>query len=153
MVAGRSAAASAKTKIFDADQKSVETMFFDASKDVPKTLEINDPATVDQPSAKVTEPLSLKEKTIEKGYRALEVGTVALALAHNWLQWLYIDRQSYGSIANFLTSAEFLIWLLLLFAGAAAGLLTLKFARRKELAYLGLLILAVNFLLLLVPRR
>ena len=143
----------AETKVLDNNQNSIETMFFDASKEVPKTLKVNNPATVEQPSAGATEPVSLKRKTIEKGYRALEVGTVTLALAHNWWQWVYVDHQNYGSIANFLTSAEFLIWLLLLFAGVALGLLTLKFSRKKELAYVGLLILAINFLLLLVPRR
>jgi hypothetical protein len=143
----------ADTKVLNADHQSIETMFFDASKEVPKTLELNNQATVEQPPERATEPVSLKQKTIEKGYRALEVGTVALALAHNWWQWVYVDHQSYGSIGNFLTSAEFLSWLLMLFAGVALGLLTLKFSRKKELAYIGLLILAINFLLLLVPRK
>lgn len=146
-------ATTADTKVLDNDRKSVETMFFDASKNVPKTLEINDPATVNQPPANATEQVSLKQKTIEKGHRALEVGTVVVALAHNWWQWVYVDHQNYGSIGNFLTSAEFLIWLPMLFAGVALGLLTLKFSRKKELAYVGLLILAINFLLLLVPRK
>jgi len=143
----------AETKVLTADQKSIETMFFDASKEVPTTLEMNDPATIDQSPKGATEPVSLKQKTIEKGYRALEVGTIVFALAHNWWQWVYVDHQNYGSISNFLTSVEFLIWLLMLLAGVALGLLTLKFSRKKELAVIGLLILAINFLLLLVPRK
>jgi hypothetical protein len=144
----------AETKPFITDQKSIETMFFDGRSELPKTVEMKDSTTVVQPSAAVTEqPLSLKQKTVQKGYRALEVGTLVFALAHNWWQWLYVDRQSYGSIGNFLLSADFLIWFLLLVAGTVSGLLTLKLSRKKELAYAGLVILAINFLLLLVPRK
>jgi hypothetical protein len=144
----------AETKSFITDQKSIETVFFDASAELPKTVAVNDPATIVQPSAVVTEqPLSLKQKTVEKGYRALEIGTLVFALAHNWWQWLYLDRQSYGSIGNFLFSANFLVWFLLLAAGTTSGILSLKLSRKKDLAYAGLIILEINFLLLLVPRK
>ncbi len=142
----------AETKSFVTDQKSIETVFFDGRAELPKT--INSSATVVQPAAAVTEqPLSLKQKTVEKGYRALEIGTLVLALAHNWWQWVYVDRQSDGSIGNFLLSANFLVWFLLLAAGTTLGVSSLKFSRRKDLAYAGLVILAINFLLLLVPRK
>jgi hypothetical protein len=134
-------------------QKNIETMFFDASAGLPKTVEVKDSATVIQPPAGVTEKISLKQNAVEKGYRALEIGTLVFALAHNWWQWLYVDRQSYGSVSNFLFSADFLVWVLLLFAGTMAGLLTLKLSRKKGLAYVGLVILAINFLLLLVPKK
>ncbi len=144
----------AETKPFITNQKSVETVFFDGRAELPKTVEMKDSTTVVQPSAVVTEqPLSLKQKTVEKGYRALEVGTLVFALAHNWWQWVYVDRQSYGSIGNFLFSANFLVWFLLLAAGTASGIFSLKLSRKKDLAYAGLIILAINFLLLLVPRK
>jgi len=143
-----------KTEPVVRDQKNVETMFFDASAGIPKTVEVKDSAaTAIQSPASETKPLSLKENAVEKGSRALEIGTIVFALAHNWWQWLYVDRQNYGSIANFLFSADFLIWFLLLLAGTVAGLLTLKLSRRKGMAYVGLVILAINFLLLLVPRK
>ena len=143
-----------ETKPFITNQKSVETVFFEGRGELPKTVEMKDSSTVVQPPAGVTEqPLSLKQKTVEQGYRALEVGTLVFALAHNWWQWLYVDRQSYGSIGNFLLSANFLIWFLLLAAGTTSGILSLKLSRKKELAYAGLVILAINFLLLLVPRK
>lgn len=142
-----------KTEPAARDQKSVETMFFDASAGIPKTVEVKDSANTVRSSANETKPLSLKENAVEKGSRALEIGTMVFALAHNWWQWLYVDRQNYGSIANFLFSADFLIWFLLLLAGTIAGLLTLKLSRRKGMAYAGLVVLAINFLLLLVPRK
>jgi hypothetical protein len=144
-----------KTEPVVRNQKSVETMFFDASAGItPKTVEVRDSAaTAVQSPANETKPLSLKENAVEKGSRALEISAIVFALAHNWWQWLYVDRQNYGSIANFLFSADFLIWFLLLLAGTAAGLLTLKLSRRKGMAYAGLVILAINFLLLLVPRK
>jgi len=135
------------------NQNNIETMFFDASAELPKTVEVKNPATVNQSPPSLTKSASLKENAVEKGYRALEIGTLVFALAHNWLQWLYIDRQNYGSLVNFLSSAEFLIWISLLLAGTAAGLLTLKLSRKKGMAYAGLVILAINFLLLLVPRK
>jgi hypothetical protein len=143
-----------ETKSFVTDQKSIETVFFEGRTELPKTVEVKDSATVVQPAAAVTkQPLSLKQKTVQKGYRALEVGTVIFALAHNWWQWVYVDRQSYGSIGNFLFSANFLVWFLLLAAGTTSGIFSLKLSGKKDLAYTGLIILAINFLLLLVPRK
>ena len=148
-----SSATTADTKVLNTKQNKIETMPFDASTGLPKTVEVKDSVTAIQPPAGVTESVSLKQNAVEKGYQALEIGTLVFALAHNWWQWLYVDRQNYGSISNFLFSADFLIWFLLLSAGTAAGLLTLKFSRRKTLAYAGLVILAINFLLLLVPKK
>jgi len=142
-----------KTGAVNANQKNIETMFFDASAGIPKTVEVKDSATAIQSPANETKPLSLKENAVEKGSRALEISAIVFALAHNWWQWLYVDRQNYGSIANFLFSADFLIWFLLLLTGTSAGLLALKLSRRKGMAYAGLVILAINFLLLLVPRK
>jgi len=148
VVAG--SATTAGTRTPKTDQSSVETMFFDALSGAPKTGETVPAKTG---SADAMQTVSLKEKAIEKGYRVLEIGTLCLALAHNWWQWLYVDRQNYGSISNFLLSAEFLIWFLMLSAGAASGFLTIKLSRKKELGYVGLIILAINFLLLIVPKK
>jgi hypothetical protein len=146
-------ATAAETKVFDRNQNRIETMFYERGGEVPQTVEVKNPATINQTANQTETTVSLKEKAVEKGSRALEIGTLVLALAHNWWQWLYVDRQNYGTISNFLFSAEFLIWILMLFAGAICGLLTLKFSRKKDLGYAGLIILAINFLLLLVPRR
>jgi hypothetical protein len=145
-------ASAADTKVLNTDQKDVESGFFNDRAEVPQTARFEEMAKPNA-SPQETKLNSLKQKTIEKSYQALEVGTVVFALAHNWWQWLYVDRQSYGSVSGFLFSADFLIWLLLLLAGTTAGLLTLKFSRRKTLGYVGLIILAINFLLQLVPRR
>src|SRR5687767_4561374 len=105
-----SRATAAETKVFNKNQSSVETMFAGRSGgEVPQTVEVKNPATINQAAANQTETMvSLKQNAVEKGYRALEIGTLVFALAHNWLQWLYIERQSYGTISNFLLSAEFL---------------------------------------------
>ena len=149
----RSTATAADTKVFNTAQNSIETAFFDSRAEVPQTVKANDALKTNTLQPDETKLTSLKQNAVEKGYRALEIGTLVIALANNWLQWLYIERQSYGTLTNFLFSVEFLIWLLLLFAGAAAGLLTLKLSRTKTLAYVGLVVLAINFVLLLVPKK
>lgn len=148
-------ATAAETKVFERNQNSVETMFANhAGGEVPQTVAAKNPATINQAAANRTETtVSLKEKAVEKGSHALEIGTLVFALAHNWWQWVYVDRQTYGSISGFLFSVEFLLWFVTLLAGTVLGLLTVKFSQRKTLAYVGLIILAVNFLLMLVPRR
>ena len=151
----RSTATVADTKVFSTAENSVATAFFEQrGAEVPQTADANSPAakTTSLP-ADDTKLTSLKQNAVETGSRALEIGTLVLALANNWLQWLYIERQHYGTFTNFVFSVEFLFWLLLLFAGAAAGLLTLKLSRTKTLAYVGLVILAINFVLLLVPKK
>lgn len=149
----RSTATAADTKVFNTAQNSVATAFFDSRAEVPQTIEASEAAKTTALAADETKPISLKQNAVEKGYRALEIGTLVFALANNWLQWLYIERQHYGTLTNFLFSVEFLLWLLLLFAGTVAGLLTLKLSRTKTLAYVGLVILAINFMLLLVPKK
>ena len=152
----RSTATAADTKVFNtAAQNSVATAFFDQrGGEVPQTAGANQAGNLNAPTtANETKVTSLKQNAVETGSRALEIGTLVIALANNWLQWLYIERQHYGTLTNFIFSVEFLFWLLLLFAGVAAGLLTLKLSRTKTLAYVGLVILAINFVLLLVPKK
>lgn len=135
---------------------SVETVFYEraGAGQAPPTIAVEEAAPLAGRAGEEPQPIaSLKQKAAEKGSRALEISAIALALAHNWWQWLYVARESSGSIAAFLLSAEFLIWFLLLGGGAASGLLALKFSRGKALAYVSLIVLAINFLLVLVPRR
>ena len=85
--------------------------------------------------------------------KVLEIAPVVVALAHNWWQWLYLEKQYYSSFMDYVFSANFLMWLLLLGAGAAICLYSLKRSERKGFAYTGLVILAINLILFLVPRR
>lgn len=141
------------TEQFSVDEKSIETMFSNRNAELPKTVAANDIETFKQNSPIQTQSSSLKEKAVEKGYRTLEISSLVFALAHNWWQWLYVERQNYGSISAFLFSADFIIWVFLLLTGTVAGLLTLKFSRNKTLGYISLVVLAINLLLILVPHK
>jgi hypothetical protein len=85
--------------------------------------------------------------------KTLEVAPIVLALAHNWWQWLYLENQYVSSIASYLLSANFLMWLVLLSAGVGISLTALKRLQNKAFAYISLVILAINLILFLVPRR
>jgi hypothetical protein len=83
----------------------------------------------------------------------LELAPVVIALAHNWWQWLYLEKQYYSSFMDYFFSANFLMWLLLLAAGIGISLYSIKRSERKGFAYTGLVIFAINLILFLVPRR
>lgn len=85
--------------------------------------------------------------------KVLEIAPAVIALAHNWWQWLYLEKQYYSSFMEYVFSANFLMWLLLLAGGVAISLYSLKRSERKGFAYTGLVILAINLILFLVPRR
>lgn len=85
--------------------------------------------------------------------KVLEIAPVVLALAHNWWQWLYLENQYVSSIASYILSANFLMWLVLLAAGIGISLTALKRIQNKAFAYISLVILAINLILFLVPRR
>ncbi|HKX83862.1 MAG TPA: hypothetical protein VJL58_06570, partial [Pyrinomonadaceae bacterium] len=85
--------------------------------------------------------------------KALEVAPLVLALAHNWWQWLYLENQYVSSVASYILSANFLMWLVLLAAGVGISLTALKRLQNKAFAYISLVILAINLILFLVPRR
>lgn len=85
--------------------------------------------------------------------KILEILPVAIALAHNWWQWLYLEKQYYTGFLEYVFSANFLMWLLLLGVGAGISLYSIKRSERKGFAYIGLVILAINLILFLVPRR
>jgi len=84
---------------------------------------------------------------------ALEYAAIAIALAHNWWQWLYLERQYVSSIFDYVFSANFLMWLLLLASGTGISLLVVRKGERKIFGILSLVILAINLILFLVPRR
>lgn len=94
-----------------------------------------------------------KEKVVQKTNKVLEVAPVVISLAQNWWQWLYLDNQSYSTFSTYFLSSNFLVWLLLLVSGAAVGLFALRRSQNKGFAITSLVILAVNLILFLVPRR
>ena len=121
---------------------------------IPPTLETNLPNKAETPSSVETAKTNdLKEKAVSQSYKALEIAPIVVSLAHNWWQWVYLNNQYYSSFSAYVFSANFLMWLLLLIASAAVGLLALKLCSNKGFAYTGLVILAINLLLFLVPKR
>ncbi len=86
-------------------------------------------------------------------YKILEIAPIVLALSHNWWQWLYLNNQYYSSLATYVLSANFLMWVLLLIAGATVSLLALRHSRNRIFIYTSLIILSINLLLFLVPKR
>jgi hypothetical protein len=95
----------------------------------------------------------IKEKVTVQTYKILEVAPIVLSLTHNWWQWIHLNNQYYSSLSGFLVSANFLMWLLLLLAGATVSFFALKKCENKAFAYTSFVILAVNFILFLVPKR
>ena len=84
---------------------------------------------------------------------AFEYASIAIALAHNWWQWLYLEKQYVSSILDYIFSANFLMWLVLLVSGTAISLFVVRRSDRKIFGILSLVILAINLILFLVPRR
>ena len=83
----------------------------------------------------------------------METAPIVLALAHNWWQWLYLEKQYVSSITEYILSANFLMWLLLLASGILVSLLAVKHSKDKTLGIISLVALAINLILFLVPRR
>jgi hypothetical protein len=90
---------------------------------------------------------------VSKAGKLLEPAPIVLALLHNWWQWIYLEKEYISSIASYILSANFLMWLLLLVGGTAISLFVLKKSENKTFAYVSLVILAINLILFLVPRR
>lgn len=95
----------------------------------------------------------IKEKITYKGYRTIEIAPIILALAHNYWQWLYLNKTAFPDTISFLTSSNFFGWLLLLFIGAIVSFIALKYGKYKGFAITSLVILAINLLLSLVPNK
>lgn len=103
--------------------------------------------------AKTTKVQELKEKAVDRGYKILEIAPIVLALIHNYWQWLYVDKEKFHTIGEFLLSVNFIVWLILLLIGIGLSFSTVKFGRNKGFAITSLIILAINLLLFIVPRR
>ena len=95
----------------------------------------------------------INEKVVQQSNNVLEIAPIVVALAHNWWQWIYLNSQYYSSFSSYVLSANFLMWLLLLMVGTVAGLFALKRCRNKGFAVASLVILSINLILFLVPRR
>lgn len=92
-------------------------------------------------------------EAVSRSNVVFEYAAVAIALAHNWWQWLYLEKQYYSSFFEYVFSANFLMWLLLLVAGTAISLFALRKSSNKTFGVVSLVILAINLILFLVPRR
>ena len=103
--------------------------------------------------AKTTKVQELKEKAVDRGYKVLEIAPIVFALIHNYWQWLYVDKQRFSTVTEFILSANFMVWLLFLLIGAIVSIFALKLAKNKGFAITSLIILAINLLLFIVPRR
>ena len=95
----------------------------------------------------------LGQEPIVKPAPAFEYASIGIALAHNWWQWLYLEKQYVSSILDYIFSANFLMWLVLLASGTALSLFVVRRSERKIFGILSLVILAINLILFLVPRR
>ena len=120
---------------------------------LPNTEILPDFSTNPLEAAKTTKVQELKEKAVAQGYKILEIAPIVFALVHNYWQWLYVDKQKFYTVSEFLLSANFIVWLILLMIGAGLSISTLKFGRNKSFAITSLIILAINLLLFIVPRR
>ncbi|MGD9561161.1 MAG: hypothetical protein AB7F88_02965 [Pyrinomonadaceae bacterium] len=100
-----------------------------------------------------TEPRPEQIREPASSIGVIERAGVGLALAHNWWQWLYLEKTYVYSITDYILSANFLMWLLLFGTGTAAGIYSFKRSKDKTFAIITLLLLAINLILFLVPRR
>lgn len=128
--------------------------------DTEKTLNLpfsEPPATVEFRGAKnlqtPDDPALAKESSSKRSYKILETSSIAVALAHNWWQWLYLNNQYYSTFSAYVLSANFLMWLLLLAGGIGIGFYAVKRVPNKIVPIIGLVILAVNLILFAVPKR
>lgn len=95
---------------------------------------------------------SLKEKVTHQSYKLIETLPIVISLAHNYWQWLYLSKSNTSDLISFLTSVSFIVWIILLIGGTASGFIALKYGKNKDFAITSLVILAINFLLSIVPR-
>lgn len=126
---------------------SIETVNL-PNQNIPPTVEISNAKPTVQSKGE-----ALKKTVVSKSFKVLETLPIIISLAHNYWQWLYVNNQGGSDLAGFITSAHFLIWLLLLLTGAIFSLLAIKYCQNKGFAYTSVVILAINLILFLVPRR
>ena len=94
-----------------------------------------------------------EQTTLRDTSQVVTLAPTIIALAHNWWQWVYLEKQYVYSITDYLLSANFVMWLLLLAAGILSGLYGLKHSKNRSYALIALVVLAINLILFLVPRR
>ena len=85
--------------------------------------------------------------------QALSFAPITVALMQNYWQWLYMTEYNSFQFPALLWNLHFYVWLLLLGVGAALCVLALRQNINRGFAVVGLVILAINFLLCLVPKR
>ena len=126
-------------------EKTVNLPFSNPAKSL-EFIDANDFQTIPKPDL-------VKERVAQQSNKVLEIAPIVIALAHNWWQWIYLNNQYYSSLSSYVFSANFLMWLLLLAAGATVSLFAVKFCKNKGFAFASLVILSINLILFLVPRR
>jgi hypothetical protein len=97
--------------------------------------------------------ITFKEKAFEKGYKTLETSTIVFALLHNYWQWLYLDKPNLYNLADFFLSTNFIVWFFVLVIGIILSLAALKLCKQKSFPIVSLVVIAINLLLFIVPRR
>jgi len=130
---------------------AAETVAFSPAK-IPVVSSVQPQPTVEFETIEAKRDTPL-DRVKSRGYDALENVPIIIALAHNWWQWLYLEKQYVSSITEYIFSANFLMWLLLLISGVAVSLFVARTGTKKVNAYTALVILAINLILFLVPRR
>ena len=93
----------------------------------------------------------LKQNVANTSQKFLEVSPIVLALAHNYWQWLYLYKSSTSQLSTFLSSYNFIIWILLFLSGLIFGVFSLKYSRNRGFAITALVVLAINLILSIVP--
>jgi hypothetical protein len=118
------------------------------NQNIPKTVDMSNVKSTVQEKGQV-----LKQTVVHQSFKVLEILPIIISLAHNYWQWLYVNNQPSSDIMSFIISVHFLVWLILLIAGAILSIVAIKYCQNKGFAYTSLVILAINFILFLVPRR
>ncbi len=94
----------------------------------------------------------LQQKVTRKWLKILEIFPIFPALAHNYWQWLYLERKSYYDFTSYFLSLDFIIWTLLLITALVFGIISLKYSKQKGFAITALVVLAINVLFSIVPK-
>lgn len=106
------------------------------------------------PANKTTQELSAAENNADElFFKILTFAPIVVALMQNYWQWLYMSKYDSFKFPGFLWELNFWVWLMLLLSGTSLCVLAIKNNKNRGFAVVGLVILAINFLLCLVPRR
>ncbi|MEP6923231.1 MAG: hypothetical protein ABI954_02090 [Pyrinomonadaceae bacterium] len=113
--------------------------------------EANSTLFANQPTQEL---FSAKENASDELFiKILTFAPIVVALMQNYWQWLYMSKYDSFQFPSFLWELNFWVWLILLFSGTALCVLAIKNNKNRGFAVVGLVILAINFLLCLAPRR